>query len=115
MRYCYSIAILGAYGVAPHHRLAEAWASRVNAPEGRYLQVEGELRGREFERDGVKRRLWECQAYRIAKLDCIERAEENGRGEDAADGPPFQLLTGQVPWPVENSTGHTSIRLPFVG
>jgi len=47
------------------------------------------MRSREFERDGVKRRIWECRAYRIAKLDRIERADDNGRGDDATDGPPF--------------------------
>ena len=57
--------------------------------KGAHLQVEGEMRSREFERDGVKRRIWECRAYRIAKLDRIERADDNGRGDDASDGPPF--------------------------
>ena len=52
--------------------------------------MEGELRSREYEKDGVKRRIWECKAYRIAKLDRIERADDSGRGEDATDdGPPF--------------------------
>ena len=55
-----------------------------------HLQVEGELRSREYEKDGVKRRIGECKAYRIAKLDRIERADDAGRGEDATDdGPPF--------------------------
>jgi hypothetical protein len=45
-----------------------------------HLQVEGELRSREYEKDGVKRRIWECKAYRIAKLDRIERAYSDGRG-----------------------------------
>jgi single-strand DNA-binding protein len=58
--------------------------------KGAHLQVEGELRSREYEKDGVKRRIWECKAYRIAKLDRIERADDTGRSEDATDdGPPF--------------------------
>ena len=56
--------------------------------KGAHLQVEGELRSREYEKDGVKRRIWECKAHRIAKLDRIQRADNNGRGEDATDGPP---------------------------
>ena len=58
--------------------------------KGAHLQVEGELRSHEYQKDGVKRRIWECKAYRIAKLDRIERADDTGRGEDATDdGPPF--------------------------
>jgi hypothetical protein len=51
--------------------------------------VEGELRSREYEKDGVKQRVWECRAYRIAKLDRIERADETAGGEESTDGPPF--------------------------
>ena len=51
--------------------------------KGAHVQVEGELRSREYEKDGVKRRIWECKAHRIAKLDRIQRADDNGRGEDA--------------------------------
>ena len=50
--------------------------------KGAHLQVEGELRSREYEKDGVKRRIWECKAYRIAKLDRIERADDNGCGRE---------------------------------
>lgn len=74
------------------HRII-AWSKlgefALTLPKGAHLQVEGELRSREYERDGVKRRIWECKAYRIAKLDRIERADDNGRGDDATDGPPF--------------------------
>ncbi len=53
--------------------------------KGAHVQIEGELRSREYETDGVKRRIWECKAYRIAKLDRLERADSDGRGEDATD------------------------------
>jgi len=75
------------------HRII-AWSKlgefALTLTKGAHLQVEGELRSREYEKDGVKRRIWECKAYRIAKLDRIERADDTGRGEDATDdGPPF--------------------------
>jgi len=74
------------------HRII-AWSKlgefALTLPKGAHLQVEGEMRSREFERDGVKRRIWECRAYRIAKLDRIERADDNGRSDEATDGPPF--------------------------
>jgi len=74
------------------HRII-AWSKlgefALTLTKGAHLQVEGELRCRELERDGIKRRIWECKAYRIAKLDRIERADDNGRGHDATDGPPF--------------------------
>ena len=58
-------------------------------PKGAHLQVEGELRSYEYERDGVKQRVWECRAYRIAKLDRIERADETAGGQESTDAPPF--------------------------
>src|SRR6516165_2088554 len=75
------------------HRIV-VWSKRLaefalELPNGAHLQVEGELRSREYEKDGVKQRVWECGAYRIAKLDRIERADETGGGEESTDGPPF--------------------------
>jgi single-strand DNA-binding protein len=75
------------------HRII-AWSKlgefALTLTKGAHLQVEGELRSREHEKDGVKRRIWECKAYRIAKLDRIERADDTGRSEEAPDdGPPF--------------------------
>ena len=75
------------------HRII-AWSKlgefALTLTKGAHLQVEGELRSREYEKDGVKRRIWECKAYRIAKLDRIERVDDTSRGEDASDdGPPF--------------------------
>ncbi len=39
------------------------------------MQVEGPLRSREYEKDGVKHRLFECKAESILKLDRAERQE----------------------------------------
>src|SRR5690242_18943971 len=58
-------------------------------PKGAHLQVEGELRSYEYEKDGVKQRVWECRAYRIHKLDRIERADETASCEESTDAPPF--------------------------
>ena len=75
------------------HRIV-VWSKRLaefalELPKGAHLQVEGELRSYEYEKDGVKQRVWECRAYRIAKLDRIERAEETPAGEGSTDAPPF--------------------------
>ena len=48
------------------HRII-AWSKlgefALTLTKGAHLQVEGELRSREYEKDGVKRRIWECKAY----------------------------------------------------
>ena len=41
------------------------------------MQVEGELRGREYEKDGVKHKVFECCLESILKLDRAERCVEN--------------------------------------
>jgi hypothetical protein len=46
------------------------------------VQVEGELRGREYEKDGVKHKVFECRLESILKLDRAER-----RGADESDVP----------------------------
>ena len=56
---------------------------------GTHVQVEGELRSREYQKDGVTHRIWECKASRIAKLDRSERADDNTAGESTDDQPPF--------------------------
>ena len=70
-----------------------AWAKlgefALTLAKGAHLQIEGELRSREYETGGVKRRIWECKAYRIAKLDRVARADDDARGEEATDGPPL--------------------------
>jgi hypothetical protein len=76
--------------MAPDRRLVEARGIRPHTNKRRSSSGRGELRSREYEKDGVSRRIWECKAYRIAKLDRVECADENGRDEEAADdGPPF--------------------------
>jgi single-strand DNA-binding protein len=51
--------------------------------KGAHLQVEGELRSREYEKDGVTRKLFECRVGSILKLDRAERQEEPNEGDDA--------------------------------
>ncbi len=46
------------------------------------VQIEGELRSREYEKDGVTHRVWECKASRIAKLDRIERADDTASTDE---------------------------------
>src|SRR5260370_24200384 len=43
--------------------------------KGAHVHVEGALRSREYEKDGVKHRVWECKADNILKLDRPERGE----------------------------------------
>ncbi len=43
--------------------------------KGAHVQVEGPLRSREYEKDGIKHRLFECKAESILKLDRAEREE----------------------------------------
>jgi len=50
--------------------------------KGAHVQVEGELRGREYEKDGVKHKVFECRLESILKLDRAER-----RGADESDVP----------------------------
>jgi single-strand DNA-binding protein len=49
--------------------------------KGAHVQVEGELRGREYERDGMKHKVFECRLESILKLGRAER-----RGEDESGG-----------------------------
>src|SRR2546427_1366588 len=44
--------------------------------KGSHLMVQGSLRSREYEKDGVKHRVFELRADAIAKLDRAERKEE---------------------------------------
>ena len=45
--------------------------------KGAHVQVEGELRGREYEKDGAKHKVFECRLESILKLDRAERREED--------------------------------------
>jgi single-strand DNA-binding protein len=51
--------------------------------KGSHVLVEGGLRSREYEKDGVKHRMYECKADSILKLDRPERSEH-----PAADSQP---------------------------
>ena len=48
--------------------------------KGSHLMVQGSLRSREYEKDGVKHRVFELRADTIAKLDRAERREEPDSG-----------------------------------
>ena len=52
--------------------------------KGAHVQVEGPLRSREYDKDGVKHRVFECKAESILKLDRAERQESATAGEAEA-------------------------------
>jgi single-strand DNA-binding protein len=57
---------------------------------GAHVQVEGELRSRDYQKDSVTHRIWECKASRIAKLDRFERADDSPSADEPTDEqPPF--------------------------
>jgi single-strand DNA-binding protein len=57
---------------------------------GAHVQVEGELRSRKYEKEGITQRIWECKASRIDKLDRIERADDRTSADEPThDQPPF--------------------------
>ena len=53
--------------------------------KGSHLMVQGAVRTREYERDGVKHRIFELRAETIAKLDRAERRQENDVEPDGTD------------------------------
>ena len=59
--------------------------------KGAHIQVEGPLRSREYEKDGVTHRSYECKAESILKLDRAAREEvPEPNAEDAsAEDVPF--------------------------
>lgn len=59
--------------------------------KGIHLQIEGELRSREYQKDGAKHRVWECFVESILKLDRAERQEGAPApdAEPSADDVPF--------------------------
>jgi single-strand DNA-binding protein len=50
--------------------------------KGAHVEVEGELRSREYEKDGVTHRVFECRVEAILKLDRAARQEASDIGED---------------------------------
>ena len=47
-----------------------------------YVMVQGSLRSRDYESDGVQRRIFELRADTVAKLDRAERREEESTPSD---------------------------------
>ena len=56
--------------------------------KGTHLQIEGELRSREYEKNTVKCRVWEIRTDSILKLD---RAERQATDETNADADPTDV------------------------
>jgi single-strand DNA-binding protein len=76
------------------HRVV-VWGEKLAAyaatlKKGAHVQVEGPLHSREYAKDGVPYRVWECKAESILKLDREERAEQPRPAEDqpTAEEPP---------------------------
>ena len=62
--------------MAPLHFVWKLADFAATLKKGAHVQVEGELRAREYESDGIKHRVFECRLESILKLD---RAERRGR------------------------------------
>ena len=54
-------------------------------PKGSYVMVQGAVRTREYERDGVKQRVVEIRADTIGKLDRAERRLDTDVDPDASN------------------------------
>jgi single-strand DNA-binding protein len=72
--------------VAPLRCLRQALRIRRHADQGAHLQVEGELRSREYDskKTDARQRIWEIRVDSILKLD---RAEMVSPEEQATDHP----------------------------
>jgi len=57
--------------------------------KGAHVHVEGQIRSREFEKDGVKHRVWDCRVDSILKLDRAERAEQPSTAAEEMAEVPF--------------------------
>jgi hypothetical protein len=66
-------------------KTGSGWSLPGSLKSGAHVQIEDELRSREYEKDGVSHRIWECKASRIAKPDRIERADETSSGDENSD------------------------------
>ncbi|HKD04874.1 MAG TPA: single-stranded DNA-binding protein [Bryobacteraceae bacterium] len=49
--------------------------------KGAHVQVEGELRSREYDKDGVKHKVFDCRLESILKLDRAARRDEPETGD----------------------------------
>ena len=54
----------------------------ITLKKGAHVEVEGELRAREYEKDGVSHRVFECRVESILKLDRAARQEAPDTGEE---------------------------------
>jgi single-strand DNA-binding protein len=52
--------------------------------KGAHVQIEGELRSREYDKNGVTQKSFECRVGSILKLDRAIRQEEPNDGDDSA-------------------------------
>ena len=57
--------------------------------KGMHLQVEGEIRSREYQREGAAHRVWEVRTDSILKLDRAERQEQPAPPEAEPSDVPF--------------------------
>ena len=76
------------------HR-AVVWGERfadyaATLKKGAHVHVEGSLRSREYDKDGVKHRICECKAETILNLDRLDR----GGQTVASDGEPTSQEVG---------------------
>jgi single-strand DNA-binding protein len=53
--------------------------------KGAHVQVEGELRRREYEKSGATQRVFECHIESILKLDRAARQDTQDAGEEVED------------------------------
>ena len=51
-------------------------------PKGTHVMVQGSLRSRDYQSDGVQRRIFELRADTVAKLDRAKRREEESTPSD---------------------------------
>jgi len=72
-------------------------------PKGSHLLVQGPLRSREYEKDGLKHRVTELRADSIGKLDRAVRREDGDTRSDEAQrlngSPAVQRRTADLPLP----------------
>jgi single-strand DNA-binding protein len=68
------------FSVAPLRFIRQVTDFAATLKKGAHVQVEGELRAREYEKDGVKHKIFECRLESILRLDRAER-----RASDEAD------------------------------
>ena len=75
--------------MAPLRRLRQALGFAKTLTKGAHIQVEGELRSREFDskKTDSKRRVWEIRVASILKLDRAEKAAHQPEDQEHEDAP----------------------------